>query len=362
MLGGIAAGRMAARSASEANTLNRELYFDGKKFNRNQSALARKYNRAEAATARDFVAGESAAARDFTASQAALDRLMSERFAKRSAGWKFNDLMEAADGAGIHRLAALGAGGGAGYTPVGASAGGGAAAPASAGASMAPGAPDIDPVSTGFLGEAVGGGLAEIADAFQEERRRKELDKRMQRQEARADAIAQSEIKLNLARTEAETADAQLRTARSRTLLREATEAARSPSADGNEAGSFPLGRGIFGGELGDASEHARTVSLLENNVDSDGNRFTAYAGSEPTEALWSFVKDIAGRTRRQLREDAKAREGRQTETKKSREALPRIRLGKRPSHQARRRLREMGYTPAMIRNALEKGDSHHGL
>ncbi|AXL14844.1 hypothetical protein [Microviridae sp.] len=46
-------------------------------------------------------------------------RFDQEKFARNSTGWAFDDLMESADQAGIHRLAALGGAQGSGYTPAG---------------------------------------------------------------------------------------------------------------------------------------------------------------------------------------------------------------------------------------------------
>lgn len=47
-----------------------------------------------------------------------------KEFAQEGTGWAFDDLMEAADQAGIHRLSALGAAGGASYSPAGGPTGG----------------------------------------------------------------------------------------------------------------------------------------------------------------------------------------------------------------------------------------------
>ena len=98
------------------------------------------------------------------------------RFAKKSAGWAFDDLMQSADEAGIHRLAALGAGGGAGYQPV--SSGGGAPMPQSTqGGAPAPGSPsmipDLTPIESAWVGDAVGDGIAMVLRGIEQQHERK---------------------------------------------------------------------------------------------------------------------------------------------------------------------------------------------
>lgn len=80
-------------------------------------------------------------------------------FAKNSTGWAFDDLMQAADASGIHRLAALGSTGSS-YTP--SSIGGASAQP--------PSPYESRPDDFSFLGDAVSGGLNRIQKSATEKR------------------------------------------------------------------------------------------------------------------------------------------------------------------------------------------------
>jgi hypothetical protein len=103
-----------------------------------------------------------------------------KEFAQEGTGWQFDDLMEAADQAGIHRLAALGGAQGAAYSP-GASVGSaGAATPTGPGPST---------------GDAIGDALEGIMEAMQWKERKKAADASVERTEAEtANIQAQTEL------------------------------------------------------------------------------------------------------------------------------------------------------------------------
>lgn len=160
----------------------------------------------------DWQKGENAKARKFTARQAGTDRRLQSRFAQNATGWAFDDLMESADSAGIHRLSALGGAQGAQFTPVGAS-----ASPGSA-----PGFVPNDPVQAPEgIGSSIGDGISQLGDFFSQQAEAKAAETRANQQDALSKTVATSEIDRN-------TAEAEMFRATSRTRLAEAERMVRT--------------------------------------------------------------------------------------------------------------------------------------
>lgn len=171
----------------------------------NQFWVTTRENRRQFDTGMTFARKNLAAQRQ----EAAEDRRQQEYFARNSTGWQFDQLMNAADESGIHRLAALGGATGTAYSPVGGVGVGGPAATGGA-AGVLPSAGD-----PAFIGDAVGMAL----EAARAEKAQKE---------------AEEALALDKARTAAEiertAAEAELMRSQSRTLVADARRAATGGS------------------------------------------------------------------------------------------------------------------------------------
>lgn len=150
----------------------------------------------------------------FTGAQADKDRALQEKFARQSTGWQFDDLMNAADEAGIHRLSALGGASGHSFAPVGAT------APAPPYDGM-----DIAALSGSSVGEGLGL-IGEAANSMINHRLQQEDAKRQDARDQVSASVAASEIMRNQAEAE------MLLASRSRTLIDGARELFRSGSKD----------------------------------------------------------------------------------------------------------------------------------
>lgn len=191
--------------------------------NRQMQSQANKLTQKEHTKARKFAASQSQKARDLAREQADIDRAQATRFAKNSTGWAFDDLIQSADEAGIHRLAALGGASGASYVPAGGSAPVGSAP----GAGHIGASRDEAFLASAYSGSVVGDGLGLIGEAIDAgiaEKRAQEADAYDRAREAKRDElsarVAESEILRNQA-------DAAMLAATSRTRLAEAARAAR---------------------------------------------------------------------------------------------------------------------------------------
>lgn len=247
ILGGSGASKAAAatvQAQKKANKFNRKENITNRKFARNQAAIAREYGSEESQKERDFNAAQAEIARNFEADQNETDRFLQEKFAKNSTGWAFDDLMEAADDAGIHRLAALGGATATPYTPVGGSS-------PQAGGSGAPGSPMADfggsipaqAAANTYAGSVVGEGIGIIGETVQEamaakyaaEKAKSEEHRQMFQDARRAIMegaqldVLKSEANRNNAAAAREIADA-----RSRTLIGQVTAAAQGATTGGN--------------------------------------------------------------------------------------------------------------------------------
>lgn len=201
------------RNVVRANRSNR-------KMARESNKLAVKLNRQD----RKFAARESQLGRRQIRLQARADRRLQREFAQKSTGWAFDDLMESADEAGIHRLAALGGASGTAYSPVGGST-------ATSGGVGTPGlttAQDDAFIGSAYAGSSVGEGMGLIGDAINSAAERTIEADRYNRETALAERVAESEIQRNLA-------DAELAAATSRTTIERAARAARTSMADVEE-------------------------------------------------------------------------------------------------------------------------------
>lgn len=223
-------------------------------FAREQDYQSMVYNSAEAEKSRAF-----------TAAQADVDRQLSEKFARESAGWQFSDLMQAADEAGIHRLAAVGGASAASYSP---------ASGASPQASASPSA--IGGYDSGaFGGSIIGDGMNAIADFMTTEAARKEEAERYKTERAATDALAASEIDRN-------SAEAEMYRATARTQIFNAGN--RRAGAGANDGtGVVPMQRHLF-----------------ENYTTPDGSSRNVTVGPDLDEVaagagIWTWDKVLDG-------------------------------------------------------------------
>ena len=149
-----------------------------------------------------------------------------KEFAQNSTGWAFDDLMESADEAGIHRLAAIGGAQGVGYTPA-------ATSGAGQGATIPDFSPSVVPGAEQFIGDAVGDGINQIMNS-----------KRQQLQ----DCIGEAE----LARLEVEIREINAATSRTQIQnVRQITQGQTQPDEQVDVAGQPLLGNlAVAGGPL----------------------------------------------------------------------------------------------------------------
>ena len=101
------------------------------------------------------------------------DIAIQREFAKNSAGWQFDDLMEAADEAGIHRLAAIGGASGSSYQP-------GSTIPTDAGQQGE---------DFGFIGDAASAAMSQVLASQQNTRSQERHEAELRRLEAETQAI-----------------------------------------------------------------------------------------------------------------------------------------------------------------------------
>jgi hypothetical protein len=220
---GLRQSRDQTNAIAASNAANAYQNRKSRQFSRNEAEKARRWQ-----SNADRKAFRQAAS--FGRHQAGLDRRLQREFAKRSAGWQFADLMAAADSAGVHRAAALGAAAGTPYSPVG---GIGLPGQGSAAQAATPGFVGDTPVTSDFnMGDVIGGGLNAATSWFAEERRQVAR----QAQEAAALTVQQADlasleelrsaqIGLLKAQTAQAAMSAELAAATSRTSIKRARDA-----------------------------------------------------------------------------------------------------------------------------------------
>lgn len=232
LLGNVFSSRSNAKSVEKSNQMssedfqrsllqNESQFRRSMRFARGEADTTREYNRLEAKKARRFTSREADQARDFLANQQWRDRELQKKFAKKSTGWQFDDLMEAADEAGIHRLAAIGGASAASYSPVAGTVGAGGAAAATgipgtvAGGGGSPSAPAYEAALGGSI---VGDGMNAVADLITTQsqlERQQEYEQKMdaERAEERAREDMMMAMQMELMGAEAEMYRARARTA-----------------------------------------------------------------------------------------------------------------------------------------------------
>lgn len=197
-------------------------YWRSQKFTEADAKKTRQFTARQQSRAEDFTADQAQRARRFTKKQANLDRDLQKTFAKKSTGWAFDDLMSAADEAGIHRLAALGSASQTPYQPIGASSGagsssGGMGSPSSGiSAGGIPSAPDIEPALGGSI---IGDGMNAISDLIVDEANRREQAKADQEARASAARAEARDTELLRAQTGVMDAEAEMYRAQARTAI-----------------------------------------------------------------------------------------------------------------------------------------------
>lgn len=227
LIGSILGNKQSGANTAAANAASIEAAKLTNRTNKEISVGDRIFNRQEAAKGRSFLAR-----------QAQTDRELQTEFAKNSAGWQFDDLMESADQAGIHRLSAIGGAGAATYSPVAQS------GPVASSSSLAAIAPDIHQSTQGSsVGEGFGL-LADISGQYWANEQQKEIAA-SENKAREAEALAQvsrDQISRMVALSEVERnrADTELLQARSRSLLAGAGENARGGTRGGHDSeGNF---------------------------------------------------------------------------------------------------------------------------
>lgn len=194
--------------------------------------------------------------------EAQTDRDLQEYFAKNSTGWQFDQLMQAADESGIHRLAAIGGASGTPYAPVGGIGAGGPAATGGA-AGVLPSAGD-----PAFFGDAVGMAM--------EAARAKEADRRAE------EALALDKAR-SMAEVERTAAEAELMRSQSRTLIAETRRAATGGKAGGGN--TTPV--------FGDAPAEGPPEAILRERVMPDGTIRKVYEGPDIGEQFGGWLLNM---------------------------------------------------------------------
>lgn len=256
---GFAGQREANQAQSQAvaatNARTKAEFYKGLKFNRNEARKSRLFNKKEAMVARGW-----------SADQAAIDRKLQRQFAKKSAGWQFKDLMDAADESGIHRLSALGAAGGASYSPVGLAMGGAS----DGGGAGAPSAPYYSTPDAAIGGSIVGDGMNAVADFFSEQQAAEEERIGVAKEDARRDALLASEVERN-------SAEAEMYRSRARTELFNAQTNRGALAAAAN---------------FGDP-DSTRPVTMPKRTL--SGENVGLPAGNDIDETLMGIVQEVLG-------------------------------------------------------------------
>lgn len=163
-------GLFGLNSTKQANAFSQEQFntlthLNKKQFAQSLNTSKRQFSKNLAFSRRQAQTQRSQFNRSLEANRraAVLDRAAQKQFAQQSTGWAFNDLMEAADQSGIHRLAALGGAGGASYSPTSV----GSPQPVGVGGPSPTGTPGANPAGTtpifqedqSFIGDAIGAAL-----------------------------------------------------------------------------------------------------------------------------------------------------------------------------------------------------------
>ena len=183
LLGGFFNNRARESSARDANAANQRQFDQTLDWSKESFGKGQDWARGERQAGQRFNAREAEKARQFTRDQNRIDRQMQKTFAKKSAGWQFDDLMEAADTAGIHRLAALGGATGTAYQP----GNGGTAVATSPGTSPpgfagSPGAGNQIPEIGGSI---IGDGMNAIGDVIATEMQRRDQKEAFETEQAK---------------------------------------------------------------------------------------------------------------------------------------------------------------------------------
>lgn len=268
---------------------------------RHATTRAMGYNTAERLAAQGYATAERGAAERFTANQAGVDRAMQERFAKESAGWQFEDLMEAADESGIHRLAALGAGAGQSYQPVGATSSPGSVGFTGVSPITGAGGGSYNP-ATVLGGSIVGDGMNAIADIMASE-----ADYQRQSQLARQEATERQQDRVfeqaeRAARMEVMSAEAEMYRAQSRTAIRSAQSPGNSPPPVDYASPDQPL---------------------YQTYIGTDGVPRTIPVGPDPESIAAGLGIEVYSRGRSQVEKDV--RKVKEAQRKNKPRALPSI-------------------------------------
>ena len=212
----IAGGLISSLIGSKSSAKDRQLAYDIHLSDQNWQRV--RYNMDDQWRQRYFNQDNTRYGREWIRDQTRfnIERADRERYARNAAGWQFQDLMQAADASGIHRLAALGAGGGSSYSPVGGTGSsynaGGTPAFSGGGGGSSVGA------GGGMSGDAIGSGIAEAGGILQAALEELSDEKQQER------AMQERAQKAAVRRVESE---AQLNEAQSRTIIKNTRERSR---------------------------------------------------------------------------------------------------------------------------------------
>ncbi len=174
-VGGLIDTRSNRKSTQQANQMSDTQFWANFDQNRNQFNKSLNFAKAQNQQARNQFNRQF----KFNRKQAAKDRKMQRQFAKEGTGWAFDDLMQSADEAGIHRLAALGGASGNAYSPVGGMSLGGGTSGAAPNPTGGVGSTQVFEEDSAYLGSAIGEALRMYQDQrdykFRERMGEKEL-------------------------------------------------------------------------------------------------------------------------------------------------------------------------------------------
>ena len=191
------------------------------------------------------------------------DIKLQKKFMKEGAGWQFDDLMQAADEAGIHRLAAIGGAQGGGYQPV------------QTQAVTGPSLNTVSPTNDQWLGDAIGEAMRAYDNS---------------KENLRADALTNAQV-------QALEADAELSRAQSRTQIQNQR---RQTNSQPSRERQFPT---VLGLDLGSMRPEDHRIAVGEaNDPELEGKYVLAYEGryyatgwNTPAGSVAELLGEIAG-------------------------------------------------------------------
>lgn len=197
IIGGVMGQNSQRKAQEKALRQQNKYYYQDRKWFDKDRTIARRFQQADRAEERQWAIDDRMLDREdrvhdrqFQRSMADLGYARQKEFAKEGTGWAFDDLMESADSAGIHRLAALGGAAGAQYSAPSASGGGGSSGGSysqftpSSYASAAGSVPAEVAGVESYIGDVVGDAINNFASSQKNQIQQQFEEKQMEKMDA----------------------------------------------------------------------------------------------------------------------------------------------------------------------------------